>query len=58
MTVGLDGRGRNVELLYKVAGDVLVIYHAHIIFDEGKIAGRNTYSHKAGQQSKAPQKFL
>lgn len=28
MAIGLDGRGRNVELLYKVAGDVLVIYHA------------------------------
>ena len=28
MAVGLDGRGRNVELLYKVAGDLVVIYHA------------------------------
>lgn len=28
MAIGLDGRGRNVELLYKVAGDVLVICHA------------------------------
>lgn len=28
MAIGLDGRGRNVELLYRVAGDVLVVYHA------------------------------
>ena len=28
MAIGLDGRGRNVELLYKVAGDMVVIYHA------------------------------
>lgn len=28
MAVGLDDRGRNVEMLYKVIGDNIVIYHA------------------------------
>lgn len=28
MAIGLDGRGRNVELLYRVRYDVVVIYHA------------------------------
>ena len=28
MAVGLDGRGRNVELLYKVRGGDVLIYHA------------------------------
>lgn len=28
MAVGLDGRGRNVEMLYRVHGEDVVIYHA------------------------------
>lgn len=28
IAVGLDGRGRNVEMVYKMAGDTAVIYHA------------------------------
>lgn len=28
MAIGLDGRGRNVEMLYRVVGDLVVIYHA------------------------------
>ncbi|WP_243388815.1 hypothetical protein [Bifidobacterium simiarum] len=28
MAVGLDGRGRNVEMLYRVNGEDVVIYHA------------------------------
>lgn len=28
MAVGLDGRGRNVEILYRVAGADVVVYHA------------------------------
>lgn len=28
MAVGLDGRGRNIEMLYKVIGENVLIYHA------------------------------
>ena len=28
MAIGLDGRGRNVEMLYKVVGDDVLVYHA------------------------------
>lgn len=28
MAVGLDGHGRNVEMLYRVHGEDVVIYHA------------------------------
>ena len=28
LAVGLDARGRNVEMLYKVAGSDVLIYHA------------------------------
>lgn len=28
MAIGLDGRGRNVEMLYRAVGDLVVIYHA------------------------------
>lgn len=28
MAVGLDGRGRNIELLYRVMGDEVLVYHA------------------------------
>lgn len=28
MAIGLDGRGRNVELLYRVRGDAVLVYHA------------------------------
>ena len=28
MAIGLDGHGRNVEMLYRVVGDLVVIYHA------------------------------
>lgn len=30
MAIGLDGRGRNVELLYRVVGGDVLIYHAFI----------------------------